>query len=194
MSNNNTQKLTIIAMLSAISFVLSYFQFPLLPMVDFLKVEFTVLPILIGLFMFGLGSAMVILIIRTILWVIINPGGVPIYTYIGLPMNFVAVAVFVFILWLFLRNRFKISHYILATIAGIFALTVVMVLLNYVYAIPVFSKFAGYNIATMFPGGVSKYIIAVALFNLLQGLIYSVSFALLYWALRGSKVIKFKNQ
>ncbi|MGL4333879.1 MAG: ECF transporter S component [Lactococcus garvieae] len=193
MSNSKTRRLTLIAMLSAISFVLSYpmFQFPLLPSASFLKIDFTILPILIGLFMLGLSSAFAILIIRSLLWLLLNSDGVN--TYIGLPMNIIAVSVFVLVLWFFLRHRFSLRNYIMATILGTLALTAVQVVLNYVYAIPLYSMFAHFDIATMFPGGISAYIGVVVVFNILQGLIFAGSFALLYWALRGSKAIKFIN-
>ncbi|MFK4934801.1 ECF transporter S component [Lactococcus garvieae] len=193
MSNSKTRRLTLIAMLSAISFVLSYpmFQFPLVPSASFLKIDFTILPILIGLFMLGLSSAFAILIIRSLLWLLLNSDGVN--TYIGLPMNIIAVTVFVLVLWFFLRHRFSLCNYIMATILGTLALTAVQVVLNYVYAIPLYSMFAHFDIATMFPGGISAYIGVVVVFNILQGLIFAGSFTLLYWALRGSKAIKFIN-
>ncbi|WP_276420530.1 ECF transporter S component [Lactococcus garvieae] len=193
MSNSKTRRLTLIAMLSAISFVLSYpmFQFPLVPSASFLKIDFTILPILIGLFMLGLSSAFAILVIRSLLWLLLNSDGVN--TYIGLPMNIIAVSVFVLVLWFFLRHRFSLRNYIMATILGTLALTAVQVVLNYVYAIPLYSMFAHFDIATMFPGGISAYIGVVVVFNILQGLIFAGSFALLYWALRGSKAIKFIN-
>lgn len=193
MSNSKTRRLTLIAMLSAISFVLSYpmFQFPLVPSASFLKIDFTILPILIGLFMLGLSSAFAILIIRSLLWLLLNSDGVN--TYIGLPMNIIAVTVFVLVLWFFLRHRFSLRNYIMATILGTLALTAVQVVLNYVYTIPLYSMFAHFDIATMFPGGISAYIGVVVVFNILQGLIFAGSFALLYWALRGSKAIKFIN-
>lgn len=125
MSNSKTRRLTLIAMLSAISFVLSYpmFQFPLVPSASFLKIDFTILPILIGLFMLGLSSAFAILIIRSLLWLLLNSDGVN--TYIGLPMNIIAVTVFVLVLWFFLRHRFSLRNYIMATILGTLALTAV---------------------------------------------------------------------
>lgn len=45
----NTRRLSTIAILSAISFVLMYFDFPLLPAASFLKIEFSILPVLVGL-------------------------------------------------------------------------------------------------------------------------------------------------
>ena len=48
----NTRKLAYIAILSAISFLLLYFSFPLIPAADFLKVDFSILPVLIALVIF----------------------------------------------------------------------------------------------------------------------------------------------
>ena len=49
----NTRRLSTIAILSAISFVLMYFDFPLLPAASFLKIEFSILPVLVGLVVNG---------------------------------------------------------------------------------------------------------------------------------------------
>ena len=179
MSNSKTRRLTLIAMLSAISFVLSYpmFQFPLVPSASFLKIDFTILPILIGLFMLGLSSAFAILIIRSLLWLLLNSDGVN--TYIGLPMNILTVTVFVLVLWFFLRHRFSLRNYIMAAILGTLALTVLQVVLNYVYAIPLYAMFANFDIATMFPMVVFQLILVL----LLSLIFYKVSFlqeALLY--------------
>ena len=52
-NTTRTRKLVLIAMLAAISFILIIFpQFPLIPAADFLKVEFSIIPILVGLYLF----------------------------------------------------------------------------------------------------------------------------------------------
>ena len=53
----NTRKLAYIAILSAVSFLLLYFSFPLIPAADFLKVDFSILPVLIALVIFDFKSA-----------------------------------------------------------------------------------------------------------------------------------------
>ncbi|CMY11626.1 riboflavin transporter [Streptococcus pneumoniae] len=53
----NTRRLSTIAILSAISFVLMYFDFPLLPAASFLKIEFSILPVLVGLVVMDLPAA-----------------------------------------------------------------------------------------------------------------------------------------
>lgn len=52
----NTRRLSTIAILSAISFVLMYFDFPLLPAASFLKIEFSILPVLVGLVVMDLSG------------------------------------------------------------------------------------------------------------------------------------------
>ena len=96
----NTRKIAHIAILSTLSFLLMYLQFPLIPSASFLQFDFSVLPVLVGLVMFDLKSALGILILRTLLKLLLNNGGIS--TIIGLPMNVLALGVFVValaILW-----------------------------------------------------------------------------------------------
>lgn len=49
---NKTRRLTVIALLAAISFVLMIFpQFPLIPGASFLKIDFSFVPVLLGALM-----------------------------------------------------------------------------------------------------------------------------------------------
>ena len=147
----NTRKLAYIAILSAVSFLLLYFSFPLIPAADFLKVDFSILP---------------------------GPGSM-----IGLPMNFVALGVFVWGLSYFWKKNQTSKNYILGSVVGTVLLTVVMVILNYIYAVPLYAKFANFDIAQFI--GLYKYLFAMVVpFNLLQGLIFAVAFALIYAPLK----------
>ena len=47
----NTRKLAHIAILSTLSFLLMYLQFPLIPSASFLQFDFSILPVLVGLMM-----------------------------------------------------------------------------------------------------------------------------------------------
>ncbi|MQW23342.1 MULTISPECIES: ECF transporter S component [unclassified Lactococcus] len=192
MSNSmlQTRKLTTIAILSAISTVLAlpFLQFSILG-IPFLKVDLTILPILLGLFMMGMGAGLTILIIRTILWFLLFNDGVN--TVVGLPMNFVAIIVFAGLIYLFVRKEFTIGKYILGAIVATLGMTVAMTFLNLVYAIPVYETFAHYPASAL---SLSAYVLPVVIpFNLLEGVIFAVAFAVLYWALRSSKAVKFIN-
>lgn len=174
-----TYKLTLIGILSTLSFVLMIFNFPLIPGADFLKMDFSIVPILLGLVLLDSKGAYAIIILRSVLkLIILNEGP---NTYIGLPMNIAAMAVFVLAFSLIWRERRTKLNYVLAGIAGTLGLTAVMVLLNYVYAVPLYAAFAGFDIAKTI--GLPVYLFGMVVpFNLIQGLVFSLSFALAYAA------------
>ncbi|MDR0922596.1 MAG: ECF transporter S component [Lactobacillales bacterium] len=173
MTSNKTRKLVLIAILSAISTVLMAFvQIPMFG--GFMKLDFSVLPILIGLVVLGLPSAMAILILRSILVTILFSEGVS--TYIGMPMNIVAIGLFVIAIWFFIRYdlKFNAFRFLLGGIAGTIILTAAMALLNFIYAIPLYEKFANFKLSAV--GMTLKdWIVAMVLpFNLIQGAILTI--------------------
>ena len=170
----NTRKLAYIAILSAVSFLLLYFSFPLIPAADFLKVDFSILPVLIALVIFDFKSAIGVLLLRSLLKILLNNGGLG--SMIGLPMNFVALGVFVWGLSYFWKKNQTSKNYILGSVLG-------TIFLNYIYAVPLYAKFANFDIAQFI--GLYKYLFAMVVpFNLLEGLIFSVAFALIYAPLK----------
>ena len=178
----NTRKIAYVAVLSAISFILMYFQFQLLPTVNFLKLDFSIIPILIGLVVLDLGSAFWILIIRSILQLLINNNGAS--SMIGMPMNVIAYAFFILALALIWKKAPTVKTYIQACLVGTISLTAGMMVLNYFYALPMYKIFAGFDVAAMV-GSVSNYIFGMVLpFNFLQGVIFSVVFYLVYQAMK----------
>ncbi len=186
--------MVLIAMLSAISTILLYppLQFILIPSVNFMKVELSIIPVLIGVFTLGLADAYIILFIRSILWLILFNQGPS--TWIGLPMNFVALGLFMFFLWLFTHKNLTIKGYVAGSVSAIIVTVLVEMLLNVVYAIPLYAKFANFNIATMFPGGVKAYLLGGVLpFNTLENLIFAVVFAIVLSVLSRNRAIKFYN-
>ncbi len=181
-NSTRTRKLVIVAMLAAISFILMIFpQFPLIPTADFLKVEFSIIPILVGLYLFDLPTAFVILILRSILKLLLNNEGVT--TWIGLPLNIVAVGAFLLIFALFFKKEVATKTYIIGSVLATIAMTVAMSVANIIYAIPLYAEFAHFDISKIF--GTSKYILTMVVpFNLLQGVIFAVSFAIIFVALK----------
>ncbi|MGT2680718.1 ECF transporter S component [Streptococcus ratti] len=174
-----TQILAIIAVLSALSFVLMIFNFPIVPGVDFLKLDFSIIPILLGLVLFDLRSAYAILLFRSLLKLLLDnggPGGI-----IGLPMNMAALGAFVLAFGLIWKNREEKRAFVIASAVGTVAMTAIMLVLNYIYAIPLYAKFAGFDIAKFI--GIGKYLVNMVVpFNLLEGIIFAVSFAVIYVA------------
>lgn len=176
----NTRKLAYIAILSAISFLLLFLNFPILPVASFLKIDFSVIPILLALLLFDLKSAYVVLLLRTLLKFILNFEGVN--TWVGMPMNVVALGLFVTVFAFVWKKRQTLRNYIVAAVIATVVLTLAMLVLNLFYAIPLYVKFAGWPPEAL---TMSSYIVpAVLPFNLLQGLILSLVF---YPAYLGTK-------
>ncbi|QBO35049.1 ECF transporter S component [Periweissella cryptocerci] len=178
-SVSSTRRLVVIALLSALSAVLMIF--PKIPMFGFMSLDFSVVVVIIGMAMLGLPSALTILVIRSILKMLINNSGVN--DWIGMPMNIVAMGLFITGIWLFIRKSedIKVSQYILGSIVGTLVLTVVMAFLNWVYAIPLYEIFAHFSV-----GPFSKYLVGIVLpFNLIQGVALSLVSGLVLFPMLG---------
>lgn len=175
-----TNRLAFIAILGALSFVLMFLSFPIIG-VDFLKVELSVLPVLVAVLHIDLKAGYQVLLLRTVLKLLLNNRGVN--DYIGLPMNILALGIFVTCFAILYKKRQSLAALLTAGAVGTISLTAAMMLLNLVYAIPLYAKFANFDISTAF--GTSNYLLTMVLpFNLLQGLIFTIAFALILVPLR----------
>lgn len=179
-SHTRTQRLTLIAILSALSFGLMLFpQLPLIPGADFLKLDFSIVPVLIAGYWLDLTAALWTVILRTLLKLILANEGVN--TYLGLPVNLGAIVVFALILfWVMPQfDAKKIGRALLAVGAATVGLTLAGVVMNWLIAVPLYAKFAHFDIVKMI--GLGQYFIAMVIpFNIAQGLIWGiVSFAVL---------------
>ena len=180
---NKTRRLTVIALLAAISFVLMVFpQFPLIPGATFLKIDFSFVPVLIGALMLDLKSGYAILILRSLLTVLLNNSGVN--DYIGLPMNIVAMGVLLTVIMLMVGHReLTVKRFIAGSILGTVGLTLAMVILNYVYAVPLYAMFANFDIKATI--GLGTYLLWMVIpFNLIEGIILTAVAGLVFVALR----------
>lgn len=176
-----TRSMAYIAVLSAISFLLMYLQFQILPGADFIKLDFSILPILVGLVVLDLKSSFIILFCRSLLQLLLNNNGAS--SIIGMPMNVIAYAFFILAMGLIWKKAPSLKTYVRASLVGTLSLTGAMLILNYFYAMPLYSAFANFDIGKLI--GVNQYIFGIILpFNLLQGIIFSIVFYLLYHALQ----------
>ena len=160
----NTRKLAHIAILSTLSFLLMYLQFPLIPSASFLQFDFSILPVLVGFVMIDLQSALGILILRTLL-------------------NVVALGVFLLAMAFIWNRKPSLKTFVLASVVGTIGLTVAMLVLNYIYAVPLYAQFANFDISAIL--GLGNYLFAMVVpFNLIEGVIFSISFFILWTCLK----------
>lgn len=177
----NTRRLTFIAILGALSFVLMFFSFPIIPGADFLKVELSVLPVLLGFMLIDLKASYQILLLRTLLKLLLNNHGVN--DFIGLPMNIIALGLFVTSFALFKHRLQSPKTLLLAGGVGTISLTVAMLLLNYIYAVPLYATFANFDIAKHI--GTATYLFGMVLpFNLIQGLLFTLATVIIVMPLK----------
>ena len=66
----NTRKLTLVAVLSALSFILMFYQFSFL--IDFFKIDLSIIAILLALVMLDFKSAVWVTLIRSVLKLALN--------------------------------------------------------------------------------------------------------------------------
>lgn len=180
---NKTRRLTVIALLAAISFVLMIFpQFPLIPGASFLKIDFSFVPVLLGALMLDLKSGYAILLLRSLLKLLLNNEGVN--DYIGLPMNIIAMAVLLTVIMLIVKHQdISAKRYVVGAVLGTLGLTLAMVILNYVYAVPLYAMFANFDIAKTI--GLGTYLLWMVIpFNLIEGAILTAVSGLVYLGLR----------
>ncbi|MBS9338100.1 ECF transporter S component [Fructobacillus sp. M2-14] len=175
MNIHATKRLTTLSVLTAISFVLTIFpKVALLPGASFLKLDFSIVPIFLALSWYGLGSATLALFVRTLLKVIIFNEGVN--TYIGMPVNFAVAWSFLFMYVLVVKSPMVEKWNGLAKegarlVAAVIYMTVIAVIVNIVWAIPLYAQFAHFDIAKFI--GVKPYLFGIVLpFNLIQGFIW----------------------
>ncbi|CAK1228342.1 ECF transporter S component [Fructobacillus fructosus] len=178
MNNHATKRLTILSVLTAISFALTIFpKVAILPAASFLKIDFSIVPAFLALTWYGIGSATLLLIVRTLLKVIIFNEGVN--TYIGMPMNFLVAWAFllayVIVLALpVIKEQRPVVKQSLALLVAIVFMTLIAIVANIVWGIPLYSSMAHFDIAKFI--GIPQYLWGMVLpFNLIEGLVWAVA-------------------
>jgi len=169
------QRTTLIAILSAISFGLMLFpQVPIIPSADFLKLDFSIVPVVIGLYWLNYSASLWVILIRTLLKLILANEGVN--TYLGLPVNLLVVLAFITVLKITMPNLEQYSNWkkkIIPLISSTFVMTIVAIVINWFVAIPLYARFANFDIAKFI--GLKNYFIGMVLpFNLIEGIIWFV--------------------
>ena len=70
-------------------------------------------------------------------------------------------------------------RFVIASLVGTIGLTISMLLVNYYYAVPLLCQICWFDIAKMV--GVEKYLLSMVVpFNLIEGLIWAVTFWMVY--------------
>lgn len=179
MQNSNTKKLVGVSMLAAVAFILMFFAFPIIPGVSFLKIDFSDIPVLLGMFLYGPVAGIAVALIRTILHYVQTGGdaGYP----IGDMASLVASLAYCLPIYYIMKSKAEnAKNIIVANVLGTISLTAILSVLNAYVLIPLYFAVLNFSV-----GPVQKYVFyGVLPFNLIKGLVVSTVFIALYKKLK----------
>lgn len=172
-------RVVITAFLAAISYVLMFLSFPVIPLIPYLKIDFSDLPILIGFFILGPLGGIMVAVVRSLLYLVST--GTDIASLIGVGTNFLASMAVSFPAYYILKGgrdqKPTIWKSILAVLISTLVLTVALSIANYFIILPVYLNVIGMDIGM----SVSKYVIVgVIPFNIIKGILVVGLFSILY--------------
>ncbi|MCG0731014.1 ECF transporter S component [Lactiplantibacillus plantarum] len=177
MQHTTLHRLVGIALLGAIAYILMLLEFPILPVAPWMKIDFSDIPILIGLFLFGVGGAFVITIIKLLLHSAMM--GFAIYDLIGSFASFLGTAVLILAFALVLRYyrgnpKWRMP---VAIVVATIGLVVIESLANLTFVLPFYLQVMGMKLSMSLN---TVVLVAVIPFNLIKGLLMGNVFWLVY--------------
>ncbi|KZU85574.1 ECF transporter S component [Lactiplantibacillus plantarum] len=177
MQHTTLHRLVGIALLGAIAYILMLLEFPILPVAPWMKIDFSDIPILIGLFLFGVGGAFVITIIKLLLHSAMM--GFAIYDLIGSFAIFLGTAVLILAFALVLRYyrgnpKWRMP---VAIVVATIGLVVIESLANLTFVLPFYLQVMGMKLSMSLN---TVVLVAVIPFNLIKGLLVGNVFWLVY--------------
>lgn len=182
-SIQNVRMLTMTAVLSAIAFVLAFFEFPVPLSPSFARMDLSDLPALIGAFAYGPVSGVLIELVKNALQLLTSSTG-----GIGELANFIMGSSFVVAAGLIYKHHKTKKTAILACLIASVIMAVVATVVNYFILLPVFEAFMPLDQLIASFGEFMPFIktkLDVVLFNafpfnLLKGIGISIVTMLLY--------------
>ncbi len=187
---NKIQRISLIAMLSAISLVLFFLEFPVIPSLSHLKLDFSDIPALVSGVIFGPVSAIVVELVKNLLELIIK--GMGTQMGYGNLMNFLVGCAYVVpfsIVYGKMKKKDGKKGIVLACLAGTATILVVGFFANYIIAPLFFRHFLG---ITLDSAGIWAAVWGATAINGIKGVMLSVvSFPLIRVVIdRLKKIVK----
>ncbi|MGY3777603.1 ECF transporter S component [Isobaculum melis] len=174
MKKFQTKKIVGIAMLAALGYVLMIVGFPIPFLPTYMKVDFSDIPALLGMFLYGPWAGVGIALIRNLLHFITSGDitGIP----IGEFANFISCLAYILPIYWFMKQSTSMKRMIGAGILGTLSLTIVMSVLNWFVLTPLYAHVLGMNFGPI----QTVVLLGVLPFNLLKGILVSGVFAIVY--------------
>ena len=184
--NHTVKKWVLIACLAAISYLLMFISFAVIPLVPYMKVDFSDLAVLIGFFILKTKGGLNIALIRSLLYFLIT--GLSLDNFIGVATSFCATIAFCLPMYLVLRTKPK--KMLLAVVLATFSLTTILSFANWLVITPVYMAVLGMKLSLPLA---QLILYGVVPFNLIKGILVGVAFSLVYNRLVAWLTLKQKN-
>lgn len=167
--NNRTNKLIKISLLSAIALILMYFDFPVVPIFPWLKIDLSDVPALLGTFGFGPVVGVTIELIKNLLYFFIKGSSIA-----GVMANLIVGSALILPAGLIYHKSKSKKTAILGMIAGAIFMEVAGVLANVYILLPLYGM-------QMSPEELTKYVtVGLLPFNGIKALMVNVLTYFLY--------------
>jgi riboflavin transporter len=177
MKNLKVKALVSIGMLSSISYILMLLNFPLPPFPNFLMIDFSDIPAIIAMLIFGPLAGVLVELFKNILdyFMTGSTTGVP----VGHIANFIAGTIFVLSTHVIFQKLKSKKGMTFALVAASIVMAVVMSFLNYFVILPAYTFFL--NAPAMSGPETRQMVVSFILpFNLVKGLIVTGMFMVIY--------------
>jgi riboflavin transporter FmnP len=180
MRNSKVQKMVSVAMLAAIGVVLQFVAFPIMPAFSFLKIDFSDIPVMICMFLFGPLAGISTAFIRSAIHLFTT--GLSPQNFVGDAASFLATTMFTLPMYYFFkRGSHKVLNKTLGIVTGIVAMTAFMSIANYFVITPLYLKLFGVSAGDFLGMSLARYVtIGILPFNLIKGSIVSAVFLVLH--------------
>lgn len=176
-SHLRTQRLVGIACLAALAFILMLFEFPIIPVASYLKIDFSDVPVLLGGYIYGPVGGIMIAVLKCLIHAMVN--GFSVGELIGVTSDFISSLALLLPFSLIWKKEghwsFK-KQLLVGILTATLILTIVMSLLNLWVLTPLYM--AVWNWKSTMP--VAELVaIGVLPFNLIKGLLVTAVFAII---------------
>ena len=185
--HSSVRTLTKIAVLSAVAFVLMYFDFPLPFIPSFYKLDFSETAVMAGGFAMGPGAACAIEGLKILLKILFKGTDT---AYVGELANFLIGCAYVLPASFLYRKKKTKQQALIGLVAGTLCMTAVGVIINYTVLLPAYSFFyqlpmdvligMGTALIPAITDKLTFVLLATTPFNIIKGILVSVLTILLY--------------
>ncbi|WP_071131523.1 ECF transporter S component [Enterococcus timonensis] len=182
MKSSKVQKMVVISLMAAMGMGLQFIAIPF-PLFSFLKIDFSDLPVMVSMFLFGPLAGILTAGLRSVLHLLLT--GFDPANMVGDIASFVASSVYTLPLYYFFTKESQLTkikkNKFLGIISGTVAMTIVMSVANYFVITPLYLYFFNVDANNFLGMSLARYVaIGIVPFNIAKGIIVSAVFLVVY--------------